>query len=325
MKEYKSQDYNYIFDTKSGFFARWGKTLNDDPDYSPVGPEILDIEVSEICHQGCPMCYKSNVASKGNNMTLDTFKSIIDKMPTVLQVAIGIGDVDGNPDLFDMMRYCRSKNIVPNITINGYRLTDDIVSNLVSLCGAISVSNYDKDVCYDAVKRLTDAGMKQVNIHQLLSMETYLKTFEVVEDFKNDDRLKNLNAIVFLSLKQKGRGQGYHKFPNQSFQRLVIKCLDEDVRFGFDSCTACKFTNAIKNDPRLNKILPMIEPCESTLFSSYVNVEGKFYPCSFAETGDGIDVANCNNFLNDVWMNDRTNSWRENLLARNRNCPIYDV
>lgn len=48
-KQVRSENYNYNFDKKTGFFVRWGKTFKDDPAIAPF-PEILDIEVSEICN-----------------------------------------------------------------------------------------------------------------------------------------------------------------------------------------------------------------------------------------------------------------------------------
>jgi hypothetical protein len=94
IKAVVSDDYNYVFNKKNGFFARWGKNRDDNPEYSPFGCEILDIEVSTVCHKGCPFCYKSNLA-KGENMTFETFKVILDRMPKNLtQIAFGIGDVE---------------------------------------------------------------------------------------------------------------------------------------------------------------------------------------------------------------------------------------
>ena len=92
MKIVKTPDYNYVFNDKTGFFARWGKTVNDDPQMSKIGPEILDIEISEICSQNCNECYKSNT-TQGDNMSLDDFRKILDKMPSVIQVAFGIGNI----------------------------------------------------------------------------------------------------------------------------------------------------------------------------------------------------------------------------------------
>lgn len=172
-KAFRSENYNFNFNKHSGLFMRWGKTEDDDP---IVGlPEILDIEVSEICHGvnnvPCPFCYKSNVGFKGRNMSLETFKKVIDNffffnsdgvsMTPLTQIALGIGDIDSNPDLKDMILYARERGIIPNITINGDRLTDEWVEFFAKNLGAIAVSIYDKDISYNAIKRLTDASLKR--------------------------------------------------------------------------------------------------------------------------------------------------------------------
>ena len=73
----------------------------------------------------------------------------------------------------------------------------------------------------------------------------------------------------------------------------------------------------------------MAEPCESGLFSSYINCYGKFFVCSFAEGEDvwqdGIDVLNCDDFLNDVWNHPRLVTWRSRLIENKRDCPIYEL
>jgi len=52
-----SKDYNFIFNKCSGDFARWGRTKEEDPQFSPVGPEILDLEISvNGCSMGCNFC-----------------------------------------------------------------------------------------------------------------------------------------------------------------------------------------------------------------------------------------------------------------------------
>jgi len=55
-KTYRSKDYNWTFDSSNGFFARWGSTFDEDPKMSPIGPEILDLEVSTICSGGLNNC-----------------------------------------------------------------------------------------------------------------------------------------------------------------------------------------------------------------------------------------------------------------------------
>ena len=68
-----------------------------------------------------------------------------------------------------------------------------------------------------------------------------------------------------------------------------------------------------------------VTPCESTRESCYINVHGRFYPCSFNEEGAGIDVASCGDFLGDVWNARETEEWRQRLLANGCSCPTYEV
>lgn len=48
-KKVRSEKYNYNFNKVTGYFVRWGETLQDDPIMAPW-PEILDIEVEERCN-----------------------------------------------------------------------------------------------------------------------------------------------------------------------------------------------------------------------------------------------------------------------------------
>jgi len=85
LKKVRSKGYNYEFDKRTGFFARWGVETKDDPQMAPT-PEILDIEVTTKCtgittpdgkNHLCKFCYKSNTPD-GKNMLFETFKKILD-------------------------------------------------------------------------------------------------------------------------------------------------------------------------------------------------------------------------------------------------------
>jgi len=55
-----SKNYNFTYDKETGYFRRWGEKYEDDPSYSPIGGEILDIEITTICKgingKLCPFC-----------------------------------------------------------------------------------------------------------------------------------------------------------------------------------------------------------------------------------------------------------------------------
>lgn len=355
VKYFISPEANYTFDSKSGMMCMWGKTFKDSPTVFPA-PNILDIEITDICsgigygenRRVCPFCYKSNLPTNDSNMSFETFKKIFDILPKSLtQIAFGAdATLTSNPDLWKMMEYCRENGVVPNIT--AAQIDDETADKLVQYCGAVAISKYhDKDICYDSIKRLTDRGLHQVNMHFMISEETYDRALETLEDIKTDERLSKLNAIVFLSLKQKGRGVGYHPLSQEKFDNLLKIAVSNKIGVGFDSCSSYKAMLAF-NNPEILEILgtesaegikSCIIPCESTLESNYINVKGFWYPCSFCEGEndwkEGINVLECtstSDFLNKVWINKKTEEFRKSLLntACNnsehcRTCPYYNV
>lgn len=343
--------YHYIMDMNNGFFVEWGETLDDDPEMAPAN-NILDIEVTTQCsgpgnylhdqygsktvtESGvCPFCYKANLPV-GKNMSLDTFKKVIDKMPlTLTQIAIGAdAHLDQNPDLWDMMDYANSKGIAVNITCAN--IDDETAKLLSQKCKAVAVSRYkDKNWCYDSVKRLTDYGMHQINIHQMISQETFDIAKETINDVKTDPRLAKLNAVVFLSLKTKGRGEKFHPLSQEQFKELIDLCREKGINYGLDSCSAPKLMKALKGDPDYEKVFEAVMSCESTLESAYVNVDGEYFPCSFTEGEEGweqgIPVVKTKDFIENVWNNKRTKEFRKKLCAstdenRCRNCPLFNI
>ena len=339
-------EYHYLMDMKTGFFAEWGHSLDDDIIKAPAN-NILDIEVTTKCtgpgnyldsgktESGCcPFCYKSNTPN-GKNMSLDTFRKVIDKMPiTLTQIAIGAdAHLDQNPDLWDMMDYANSRGIAVNITCANI---DDKTAKLLSQkCKAVAVSRYqNKNWCYDSIKRLTDYGMNQVNMHFMICQESFEQAKETINDIKTDPRLKKLNAIVWLSLKTKGRGEKFHPLSQEQFNELINMCKKEGINFGCDSCSAPKVMKAYKDDPDYEKVFEAIMSCESTLESAYINVDGEYFPCSFTEGEEGwekgISVLKTKDFIENVWNNERTEEFRKKLCKnvdenKCRNCPLFNI
>ena len=248
------------------------------------------------------------------------------------QIAYGSGSFGiENPEVFEMMSYARSVGIIPNITVAN--LSDESADKFSKLCGAMSVSCYsDRNVCYDTVKKLTDRGMKQVNIHFVVHKYSKNIAIEVMKDMMTDERLKDMNAIVFLSLKKKGNGEQMQILPQEGFNEIINFAFENKIKFGMDSCSGAKFINSIHSREDFKKIMESVEPCESTKISSYINVAGNFYSCSFCENTDsfkdGINVLDTN-FLKDVWENKHTVNWRNNLLEKNAkgdfSCPVFEV
>ena len=264
------------------------------------------------------------------------------KIPKNLtQIAFGIGSIDANPELWDIMEYTRAEGYIPNITINGTRMTQDDYDELASVCGAVAVSNYGKDLCYNAVQKLNEAmeripnaTLRQVNIHQLLAKETLDTCWDLLKDVKEDKRLGGLNAAVFLLLKPKGKRNKLTQLRNGSLYRdMITYALDNKLRIGFDSCTAPSFLRAIDGRHDYKRLAEMAEACESSCFSWYVDVDGVSWPCSFSAGEpeiEGINLLEIDDFIKDVWNAPSTVGFRDKLIKSHechgcRRCPIWDL
>lgn len=337
----KSPRYNYLFRKSDGFFLRFGKDEHDDPKFSPFGPELLDIEVSTVCGLSCDHCYKS-LTSEGKNMSLETYKAILEKFTDNLcQVALGIGSIAANPDLQKILEYTREKGIIPNITVNGHGITDEYVKMLVNVCGAVAVSAYGNgNACIETVKKLYEESqkggtLKQVNIHKLLSKETLPECFELLDRIKNEK--VPVNAVVFLLLKPKGKRNSLTPIDDYTvYKELMDKANDAKIGIGMDSCSA---PLVLKNLDENDQTKTSVEPCESGLFSLYINVDGDVFPCSFCEETENdlkINMLNVKDFMKDVWFSVSMREWRRKLLTSTkgcncvhkescRACPVFDI
>lgn len=327
-----SEDYNFSFDKETGVFHRWGRNYQEDPQFCPYGPEILDLEISVgDCAGKCPWCYKANSVGDGHHMKLETFKTIMSKMPdTLTQVALGLTDISANKDLVAILKYAREIGIVPNFTLAGYGLTHELLHEVSPLVGAVAVSVYphNLNLAYQTAEAFLDMGVEQTNFHLLYYEENKDFVMKVLDDYHMGFTPK-VNAIVLLGLKQRGRAEnGFTPMSQELFSEIVLQCMERGIPIGFDSCSAPKFEKFAKANG-YEALLKFAEPCESALMSSYIDVNGDFYPCSFMENiGDwreGISVLDCDNFLDDVWFAEKTREWRVGLLDNCRNCPVFSI
>lgn len=342
-KLFRSPEANYNFNRVTGRMESWGRTEEEDPKEFPA-PNILDLEVTTICTgirgKVCPYCYKANTPN-GVNMSFDTFKKIIDIYPKSLtQIAFGAdATLKSNPAIWDMMKYAREKGIVPNVT--AVDIDDETADKLAKYCGAVAVSYHeDIDVCADSIKKLTDRGMSQVNMHLVIYDENFDECMSVLKAVKEDPRLKKLNAVVMLSLKQKGRAvKGYTALSQEKFNKLCNYARENKIGIGFDSCSSLKAFRAFDESVRSSII-----PCEATRESSFISVgkteEGPmYYPCSFAEGEEdwkkGLPVLECNSpeeFITKIWNHPKTLAFKDSLnktacdnCENCRHCPMFNV
>ena len=268
------------------------------------------------------------VKSKLVATNLKVSKVEIMNIGLLTQIAFGICDLDTNPDFLKMMCYCREFDVIPNFTFNGNGLTEELADQISKVCGAVAVSNRNKQNTYNSIKMLTDRGMSQINIHAIVHDKSYKKILETIDDMCSDARLTKMNALVLLRYKPKGNGVGnFKQLSLQQYRDIIEYANSKNVNIGFDSCSAPIYLQAI-DETTLNKTKDYVEPCESALFSSYINCKGDFYACSFCEGEgmwkQGISVLDSSSF-DQVWNHEKTTKFRELLLNNCRKCPMFNL
>src|SRR5512141_2070036 len=99
----------------------------------PGGPLTLAIESTAKCNLFCPMCPRENIHFPARDMELDLFRKIIDESKDFLEFAVpyGVGEPLLNPEIYDMIGYCKQLGVPTGISTNATTLTEDASRRLI--------------------------------------------------------------------------------------------------------------------------------------------------------------------------------------------------
>ena len=276
-----SDGYNFIGDTETGVTMRWGVSLDQDAVLAPW-PELADISISNHCTKHCDFCYRD---SKPDNsfVSVADYESILDSLTSprwgsVFQVALGGGEPLEHPGFLEIIQRTWERGIVANFTTNGLGVTRTLAAGLAGKVGAvaISISNIE-ELCPERVKILADAGIK-TNLHFILDNNSIDQATELLKGRFNH-LLDDVNAVIFLTFKPKGRGTGSRCLRSgTSLDRFVAR-IDSNAcsaHIGFDACFVPILMRRTEVD------VDYVDSCECAFFSVYIDEQMNVKPCSFA-------------------------------------------
>lgn len=355
----QAPDYNFVFRKSDGYFVEYGKNIDDDPDYALYGPNILDLELSSAVSekiarqyqnntdyivtkggcaaQGCSkFCYKLNNKFKHSlHLSHQGIVKLLDKTPnTLCQVAAGITQLDDHPELWKIFEEINKRGMACNVTVNGGGASKTNITKLIQYCKAVAVSvnEINKEKAYSTIQLLSQSSL-QVNIHYVLSLETLDNCIRTIEDCKNDCRLKNLNALVLLMYKDKNNTNALTTITDPLiYKKLIDYAKKNKIPLGLDSCSSYNYLEAIKDEKDFETQSQYVTSCCGGRFSAYIDIFGHYHACSFLENrdewGQGLDVFECEDFINDIWNHPQTVNFRNRNIAcskKMRNpCKYFD-
>jgi len=323
---YVDRENNFveIFNPQNGFYVRTGvlDEHNIDTGIDPFlrnFPSLLDIGVmghcknSKFCNVGC---YQGKLAKP--NMSLDTFKGIIDQCKgKTFEVALGgFGSPNEHEDFVEIVKYAHDNGVIPNYTTSGIELTDEQIEATKSFCGAVAVSEYHMPYTYDAINRFIEAGCK-TNIHYVLGNNSI---DEAIERLENNDFPKGVNAVIFLLFKNVGCGKASNvlQYNDPRVERFYSAIENNRLSFkvGLDACNMPGVINFSKN---INPV--STSPCDGGSFSAYITSDNVMLPCSFDNVTRNYAFDLNGHTIDEAWKSEKFEAFRNYHRNSCPSCP----
>ena len=119
----------------------------------PDRPSQAQIEITNRCNLTCEMCPRDHFNLIRDDMPLETFTQIIDRLQDVTLLTLtGWGEPFIHPRLFEMISHCKQRGYKVKLTTNGTLLTSDMQQRVIS-------SGLDEiTISLDSVKRVSERG-----------------------------------------------------------------------------------------------------------------------------------------------------------------------
>ncbi len=91
-----------------------------------ANPVEISVETTTKCNLRCPMCTREQLVPSLSNMDLELFKRIIDQGEKYLELVVpmNLGEPLMNPQIYEIIRYCKNKGMNVLISTNGTLLNE---------------------------------------------------------------------------------------------------------------------------------------------------------------------------------------------------------
>jgi radical SAM protein with 4Fe4S-binding SPASM domain len=258
-------------------------------------------------------------------MSLDTFKKVIDKIPSLQHIDLfNWGEPFLNPDIFNMIRYAKENNIVVEIHTNfSFTKNDDFFRDIIS-SGLdrlwISLDGATQET-YSQYRVNGDFSLALSNIRTLAGMKARLGSrrpdiiWKFIVNKYNEHEIDKARNMIDVP--------GVRFFPCNMM--LSNDLLDVEFEGTIDQR---KERWLPANDKYIweqykgkNKIPIYNRPCEYLFTTLVVNPDGKVAPCCMATDESTVFGDLMISSMEDIWNNNKYQSARALFIKRKHTCP----
>lgn len=121
------------------------RSITCDAQSLPPAPESVHLQVNNVCNLRCPSCYVGLSEDDDGSLPLERILSLIDEWAEmgVFQLALGGGEPLMSKKFVPIVRYARSRGVVPNVTTNGWLITEELLDEAADSLGELRMSLND--------------------------------------------------------------------------------------------------------------------------------------------------------------------------------------
>ncbi len=274
----------------------------------PGGPLTLAIESTAKCNLFCPMCPRENIYFPARDMELDLFRKIIDESKDYLEFAVpyGVGEPLLNPEIYDMIGYCRTLGVPTGISTNATILTEDASRRLIEAGLDYIIFAFDGATAetYEKYRKGGDFEKVRANILTFLRVK------------------KEMRSRIFCIIQMVRLNENRHEVP-ALIRMWRVEGIDE-VRIKKDEVH--NEGSAIPGDDGDRP--PMRHPCYLLWRGPmYIHYDGTVFPCCYIYPEEPVGNVR-KNTMAEIWNSERMVKLREAHIkgdlsdyAACRNCP----
>lgn len=271
----------------------------------PLGaPYVIYVEISSYCNLECRFCpqHISPNEIKKQNMTLDTFKKMIDdigafpEMPKLIRFC-GLGDSLMNKQFIQMAKYASEAQVVEKLELitNGALLNDELISELPKYLDRIIIS----------VEGLSTADYEEFTLRKV----NFEALVEKLKKLSSQPRKARIHTKIHNSAVQT-------KEAKQKFFDIFSKIADEVyVENLVDLWPEVKSNLGIEAGHRFDGgELNKVKVCPQIFKSMQINSDGRVIPCCIDWKGINIIGDVTSKSLREIWNDKPLRELREKHL-----------
>ena len=168
----------------------------------PGGPLTLAIESTAKCNLFCPMCPRENFHFPARDMELSLFRKILDESKDHLEFAVpyGVGEPLLNPEIYDMIAYCKLLRVPCGISTNATTLTEAASRKLIEAGLDYIIFAFDGATreTFEKYRKGADFEKVRENVHTFLRVKKEMRSriFCIVQVVKLKDNVGEIPDLI---------------------------------------------------------------------------------------------------------------------------------